>query len=109
MAPVAPVRGRAAFAALARSPERARSGPVQIRRSGDEMPPRVAYAVGRSAGTAVARNRIRRRLRAVVAELVRDGELAQGSYLVSADRDALTCDFATLRAHVRTAAAVGAG
>jgi ribonuclease P protein component len=35
--------------------------------AGNDGPPRVAYAVGRRVGGAVARNRVRRRLRAVVA------------------------------------------
>ena len=45
-------------------------------------PPRVAYAVGRQAGGAVARNKIRRRLRAAIRAHAR--ELEPGSaYLVS--------------------------
>jgi ribonuclease P protein component len=45
-------------------------------------PPRVAYAVGRRAGGAVVRNRIRRRLRA--ATRAHADELAPGrAYLVS--------------------------
>ena len=44
-------------------------------------PPRVAYAVGRRAGGAVARNRVRRRLRA--AARAHAGELEPGrAYLV---------------------------
>ena len=41
----------------------------------DVGPPRVAYAIGRPVGNAVERNRLRRRLRAVVADhagLLRD-------------------------------------
>jgi ribonuclease P protein component len=46
-------------------------------------PPRVAYAVGRSVGNAVARNRLRRRLRAAVAG--RSDDLRPDTaYLVSA-------------------------
>jgi ribonuclease P protein component len=44
-------------------------------------PPRVAYAVGRRIGPAVTRNRVRRRLRAAVAEH-RDLLVADGAYLV---------------------------
>lgn len=47
---------------------------------------RVAYAVGRRVGGAVERNRLRRRLRAVVAEL--SGVLSPGAYLVSAGGEA---------------------
>jgi ribonuclease P protein component len=54
----------------------------------------VAYAVG-GTGNAVARNRLRRRLRAAVARVetqLRDG----GAYLVSARREALTMPFDAL-------------
>jgi ribonuclease P protein component len=40
--------------------------------------------VGRNAGGAVQRNRIRRRLRAAVGELERDGRLGPGAYLLGA-------------------------
>jgi ribonuclease P protein component len=43
---------------------------------------RVAYAIGRPVGSAVHRNRLRRRLRAVVAECDRAGRLPNASYLV---------------------------
>lgn len=49
----------------------------------EHRPPRIAFAVGRSVGNAVARNRVRRRLRAAIdthaARLV-----AGGLYLVEA-------------------------
>ena len=46
-----------------------------------EAPPRVAFAVGRRVGPAVARNRLRRQLRALTADLA--PELASGAYLVA--------------------------
>jgi ribonuclease P protein component len=46
-------------------------------------PPRVAFAVGRSVGTAPLRNRVRRRLRALAQ--AHAGELAPGWYLIGAD------------------------
>ncbi|MEY3034675.1 MAG: Ribonuclease [Actinomycetota bacterium] len=46
--------------------------------------PRIAFAIGRSAGTAVTRNRIRRRLR----EAVRHSSLVPGLYLFGVTRDA---------------------
>ena len=67
--------------------------------SGD--PPRVAYAIGRHFGTAVERNRARRRLRAAVAleqALLLDG----GAYLVAAERSVMTPPFPTLCDHVAT-------
>lgn len=45
-------------------------------------PPRVAFAVGRPVGNAVTRNRVRRRLRALLDEPTRAGALAPGAYLV---------------------------
>src|SRR6516165_4522665 len=62
-----PIRDRATFAALARSRPR-RRGPVTMRVSATATTdgPRVAYAVARHVGGAVARNRVRRRLRAAV-------------------------------------------
>lgn len=45
---------------------------------------RVAYAIGRKVGSAVVRNRLRRRLRAAVRDLDRSrGGLATGAYLIS--------------------------
>lgn len=52
-------------------------------RPGDE-PTEVGFAIGRRIGTAVVRNRLRRRLRAILTELDRAGELPPGVYLVGA-------------------------
>lgn len=58
-------------------------------------PPAVAYAITRGTGTAVDRNRIRRRLRAVVA--LHDAELVPGrAYLFGADRRVLHAPYASL-------------
>jgi ribonuclease P protein component len=55
------------------------------------VPPRVAYTVGRQVGNAVERNRLRRRLRAVVA--AHEAELQRGgAYLLGAERRAMTLD-----------------
>jgi len=89
------VRDRATFAALARA-ERHVQGPITVRvvRSEAEGPARVAYAVS-GARNAVARNRLRRRLRAAVRGA--DADLVSGAaYLVSARREALTMPFDTL-------------
>ncbi|HKF89845.1 MAG TPA: ribonuclease P protein component [Acidimicrobiia bacterium] len=89
------VRDRATFAALARA-ERHVQGPITVRvvRGEPEGPARVAYAVS-GAGNAVARNRLRRRLRAAVRGA--DADLVSGAaYLVSARREALTMPFDTL-------------
>jgi ribonuclease P protein component len=77
--------------------------------SGDPArPPRVAYAVARKVGSAVDRNRIRRRLRAAVSERAvefHDG----GAYLLEAGRAVLTTDFAELCAAVSTAVRAASG
>lgn len=60
----------------------------------DDGATRVAYAIGRAVGSAVVRNRIRRRLRAIVTARVE--ELAPGAYLIGVRREALTMPFAEL-------------
>jgi len=94
------VRDRATFQALRRSRARVRRGPVTITWvPGDPSePPRVAYAVGRSAGGAVVRNRIRRRLRSVSREA---GPLLRpGAYLVGAHAGVSSLSYRELRATV---------
>lgn len=69
-------------------------------------PPRVAYSVGKKVGPAVVRNRVKRRLRAIVAELARPtGSLppGPGAYLVSVGPGAATLPYAGLAASVRGA------
>lgn len=67
---------------------RHRRGPLSVTRATPpgapaSDPPRVAYAVGKRVGTAVARNRLRRRLRSAVK--ANAGRLRPGvAYLVSA-------------------------
>jgi ribonuclease P protein component len=90
------VRGRATFAALTRAEGHAR-GSIAVRcvATGEASPPRVAYAVGQRVGNAVARNRVRRRLRA--AARVCEPKLAAGAaYLVSAGPEVLTMPFEEL-------------
>lgn len=79
-----------------------RDGPLWLRfRAGEGVePPRVAYAIGRKVGNAPARNRLRRRLRAAVAELAE--ELPRGSScLFGADAAAVKLSPAELRSTVR--------
>jgi ribonuclease P protein component len=59
----------------------------------------VAYAIGRHFGTAVERNRARRRLRAAVA-LDAALLLPGGAYLFAAERAVMSLPFLTLREHV---------
>ena len=66
----------------------------------DELPQAsVGYAVPRAVGSAVARNRLRRRLRALTPAL----GLAPGTYLVSARPSAAELSFDELATHLRKA------
>jgi len=68
---------------------------------------RVAYAIPRKAGGAVVRNRLRRRLRAAVDQVVDD--MAPGAYLILPDVTAIDMEFNelidSLRRSVRAAGA----
>ncbi len=96
------VRGHGTFRDLARTPVR-RHGALGARLlPGDpEQPPSVAYAVPKAVGGAVERNRLRRRLRAMVQEL--ESELVPGgAYLLSAGPAAMTTTTAELRETLQT-------
>ena len=62
--------------------------------------PRVAFAIGRTAGTAVQRNRARRRLREVLR--AHAGELRAGLYLWGLTRPAVGVTFDDLSTAVPT-------
>jgi len=95
------VRDRRTFGALRRDGTRHRSGPVTVTALRDPAAggARVAYAVSKAVGGAVERNRLRRRLRAIV----HDTDLDAGVYLVSASPAAASLPFAELAAHVEAA------
>ena len=80
-----------------------RRGPVTVTFLGEGPPgpPRVAYAIGRRVGGAVQRNRLRRRLRALVADLEPDME--PGAYLIGAAPEAAVMGFEELRASLARA------
>lgn len=65
----------------------------------DGNPPRVAFAIGRRTGSAVARNRLRRRLRSMLEEL----DPPSGAYLIGAGPEAVGMHSATLRGHLSDA------
>jgi len=110
------LRGRERFAALRSEGRRARNGPILVRfvpaiaptpapseparepdrSAASRAPDRhvyVAFAVGRPVGGAVVRNRVRRRLRSIVA----GANTAPGDYLVQARPDAATLSYDGLR------------
>lgn len=93
----------ATFRALRRSGIRVRVGSLAVTWLDEppDGPPRLAFAIGRSAGNAVARNRLRRRLRALFADL--SSELRPGTYFVAARPEATTLDYGELRRTVCTA------
>jgi len=97
------IQDRATFEALRRDGQRSRRGHVTVTFIAVDGPgvPRVAYAVGKRVGGAVVRNRLRRRLRAVVAEAT--GSLAPGAYLVAAGREAAGLPYEDLKAQVTAA------
>ena len=80
-----------------------RRGPITVTlvETASTDPPRVAYAIGRSVGGAVERNRLRRRLRAIMSEL--GAQLAPGAYLVGAAPEAAALSFGELKAIVAKA------
>lgn len=70
---------------------------------------RVAYAVSKKVGTAVVRNRVRRRLRPVMAELDAAGDLPPGGYLIGARPDVVGLPSIDLRRHLARAVRSAAG
>ena len=108
--PVWRVRDRATFDALRQVGRRARRGAVSVTfvpsapspSSDATSRPRVAFAVGRGVGSSVVRNRLRRRLRAVVDDLAGSpgGGVPAGTYLVAAGPEAVALSPTDLRAAV---------
>jgi ribonuclease P protein component len=97
---------RSAFAELQRSRSRASSGPVRASfvPAEDGAPgvfPQVGYAIGRPCGTAVVRNRLRRRAREVVR--AEAPTLPRGTYLLRVAPGAATESAAAFRSDVATA------
>ncbi len=78
-----------------------------LRARDDADATRVAYSVSRRAGNAVARNRIRRRLRAAMRDHA--ATLPPAAYLVGAGREALTMPYRDLHRLVGEAARQAGG
>ena len=91
------IRDRATFLQL-KAACRLRCGPLTVSFVEGNSPDvlRVAYAVGRTVGGAVERNRLRRRLRAILNELA--PQLRPGAYLIGAAPEAAQLRFGELRA-----------
>ncbi len=101
---IGPIRSQPVFAALRQSSARGRSGPIRVAfvQVKEPVGPVVGYAVNRRVGTAVVRNRLRRRIRAVMRELA--PRLEDGAYLVSAAPGATVLPPSELRDAVTRAA-----
>jgi ribonuclease P protein component len=110
---IRPIQRRATFEMLRQHGRRVRSGPLSALCLGDdalaglvgsqspellvpESSALVAYAIGRPAGGAVARNRCRRRLRAIIRSLDDAGEVPAGAYLIRVSAPALGLEFPDL-------------
>ncbi len=101
---------RATFETLRREGRRARRGSVTVVHLPAPGEVRVAYAIGRKVGTAVVRNRVRRRLRAAVRDLdVTTGGLPGGAYLVSVGPGAAGRSYWQLRDDLAAAIAAATG
>jgi ribonuclease P protein component len=109
------ISDRATFDALRRDGRRARRDPVTVlflpapgaAATGDV---RVAYSVGRRVGTAVDRNRVRRRLRAAIRGVDREsGGLSSGAYLVLVRPEVGTTPYAELKRSLGEACHEAAG
>lgn len=102
MAPrtVGRITSRAAFAAVQRARARGACGPVRavfapVDEAAPGVFPQVGYAIGRRCGSAVVRNRLRRRARAVVRETA--PSLPRGAFLVRLEPGASSLSAAELR------------
>jgi ribonuclease P protein component len=90
---------------------RGRSGPVMVRATGPSADGwcRVAFAIGRRTGNAVVRNRIRRRLRAALADLARAGEPLPGTLLVTGGEAVARAPYLQVRSDLAQAIARATG
>lgn len=94
------LRRRRDFAAVFAEGREFARGPfvVRVRPNPEAVPSRLGFAIGKRLGSAVRRNRIRRRIRAILRELpVKDG----ADVVVIARRGAREASYADLRASLR--------
>ena len=96
------IRRRATFHRFRDEGEHIRLGSLWVSVIADPAaaPPHVAFALGRRIGGAVTRNRLRRRLRALVAEVA--PQLPPGWYLVGVTSAAAPEPFAALQEQLRS-------
>jgi len=104
------ITDRRTFQDLRRHGRRVRRGPLTVTwlpaAAGTAVdPPRAGFAVGKGTGGAVVRNRVRRRLRAALRELLGDGRLPTGTYLVGGTAELATMPWPGLLELLRDALA----
>ncbi|MHB1725097.1 MAG: ribonuclease P protein component [Acidimicrobiales bacterium] len=92
------IRSRATFEAVAATCRRGRSGPITVRfaERSTWSEPQIGYAISRRVGSAVVRNRLRRRLRAIMLEEA--PLLAPGAYVVQVGPNGPALKFDDLKA-----------
>jgi ribonuclease P protein component len=97
------IRERRAFERLSRHGTRVRSASLWCSYLHDPEleAPHVAFAIGRAVGPAVVRNRLRRRIRTVLHELSRTGDLPTCWLSIGARATATELTFDQLRDEVR--------
>ena len=95
------IRLRRDFSGFSRPTARGRSGPIRIAYVSNDSPAAVAYAIGKHVGNAVVRNRIRRRIRALIDS--RDAPLPAGFYLVKCGIGAQELTYDQLHDHLERA------
>jgi ribonuclease P protein component len=94
---VGPIRARQTFEALRHGGSRGRFGPLTVSflKQPSWSKAEVAYAINRRVGSAVERNRLRRRLRAIVSE--QSASLPAGAYVVSTGPGGSSMEFDELK------------
>jgi len=98
------VRTRRQFALFATPSGRGQSGPLRISfviGSPEESSVNVAYAISRKVGNAVVRNRIRRRLRALIDDL--NPQPLPGTYLIRCGFESGNLSYEQLHHHLQQA------
>ena len=98
------VRTRRQFAQLTNPTKRGRSGPLRIslvEGAPEDREVSVAYAISRKVGNAVERNRIRRRLRALID--AESSRLPAGIYLIKCGLETGKCTYDQLQHHLNEA------
>lgn len=98
------VQTRRQFARLSTPTARGRSGPLRIvyvESTADDDGVAAAYAISRKVGNAVARNRIRRRLRSILDEC--GSSIKPGTYLIKCAIETGNLSYDELRRHLHGA------